>query len=338
MFETAAAMGRIGRTMALLAVVIGAIGTVELRAQSVPYVLSSHVDVATGQVMISGGNFGVSPQVLYMGYPLQVVFANATAIVLSTPIGVPAGTYLVIVRTSGRDLMIPVTVPATADGTPGPAGPAGPAGPEGPVGPAGSAGPAGAVGPAGPAGSVGATGTAGPSGPAGPIGPAGPAGAAGSAGPVGPAGPMGPTGLQGATGASGAQGPQGPSGPQGLPGGGMTMLGRALLNNGTNPDPVFAYPTGPSTILTAASSQQAVVPVNCTAGSLRVDTDTLTGPRTLTLLQNGVDTALACTVANGGTTCSSANTVSLAAGDLITLKINGGGGGNFNVRYSFVCQ
>lgn len=263
---------------------------------------------------------------------------------------------------------------AGATGATGVAGATGPAGVTGAVGATGAAGTTGATGIAGatgPAGAAGATGAEGAVGPIGATGAAGPAGATGAIGPAGPpvsfqgswsnlttyangdavfysgssyislsAGNIGNTPTSGAPWALLAQkgdpGPVGPQGPAG--GGGFVMLGRALLNNGTNPDPVFVYPTGPSTILTTSDSQQAVVPAACTAGNLRVNTSTLTGPRTFTLQVNGTDTAVACTVVNGGTVCTSSSTAALAAGDLITFKINGGGGGNFNVRYSAACQ
>jgi hypothetical protein len=80
------------------------------------------------------------------------------------------------------------------------------------------------------------------------------------------------------------------------------------------------------------------MPVSCTFGNLAVSSDVLSVAHTFTLQKNGSDTSVACTIASGGTSCSSTNTVAVAAGDLVDYKFNGGAGGNFTVRYSATCQ
>jgi hypothetical protein len=72
-----------------------------------------------------------------------------------------------------------------------------------------------------------------------------------------------------------------------------------------------------------------VVPVTCTANALTVRTTQAgtANPFTVTLQRNGGDTALACSL-NGivvGATCSSTNTVQLAAGDVLRYSLTGSG-------------
>jgi len=98
--------------------------------------------------------------------------------------------------------VLPIQLPDTIMGTPGP---------QGEVGPAGPAGPQGLQGEVGSAGSQGLQGEVGPAGPQGLQGEVGPAGSQGLQGLQGEVGPAGPQGLQGAAGPQGLQGEVGPA-------------------------------------------------------------------------------------------------------------------------------
>jgi hypothetical protein len=147
----------------------------------------------------------------------------------------------------------------------------------------------------------------------------------------------GPAGATGATGPAGPQGPIGPTGPAGTGGGGI-FAGKTVLNNSSNPDPAYATIAGFGSPATTIVAQQLVVPMACTLSNLAINADAFASSHTFTVEKNSADTTLACTVGSGGTSCSSTNTVSAAVGDLIALKINGGAGGNYNLRYSVTCQ
>ncbi|HYZ82760.1 MAG TPA: DNRLRE domain-containing protein [Bryobacteraceae bacterium] len=250
------------------------------------------------------------------------------------------------------------TGPVGPTGATGVAGPTGPVGPTGVAGPTGPIGATGATGVAGPTGPVGPTGIAGPTGPigatgatgiAGPTGPVGPTGLAGATGPAGPTGATGVTGATGATGSAGLTGSTGPQGPQGVPGGpgpaGPT--GPTGSTGATGPAGAGAVGTIWSANLTLASQTlprvlsvngsvntndsraDTVLPVGCTANALtaRATQAGTANPFTVTLQRNGGDTALACSL-NGivvGATCSSTNTVQLAAGDVLRYSLTGSG-------------
>lgn len=188
---------------------------------STPLVLSAAVNRNDETVTLKGLKFGkTAPAVFCETYPLTVLSATDTELVVYFPAAVPDGTYLFTVARGngqGQRGVFYVTTQAAKEVT-GPAGPAGPQGEVGPAGPPGAQGETGAVGPqgatgaAGPQGLKGDQGLTGATGEAGAVGPAGPAGAAGATGPAGPTGSAGPAGPAGAT------GPAGPGGAPGLPG------------------------------------------------------------------------------------------------------------------------
>ena len=188
-------------------------------------ILSTAVDRDNQTLTVQGMAFGSQPpQVWCETWPMTVISATDTQLVIFLPAAVPDGTHLLtIARGNGdkdRGAFI-MSVGSPGQGSAGPQGPAGAAGPAGPAGPKGDTGATGAAGPAGPKGDTGATGAAGPAGPKGDVGPTGPAGPKGDTGAVGPkgdtgsAGPQGPAGPQGAMGAEGPAGPTGPAGPAG---------------------------------------------------------------------------------------------------------------------------
>ena len=213
-----------------------------------------------------------------------------------------------------------------ATGATGPSGPSGPAGPAG--GPTGPSGPAGAQGPSGPSGAAGVAGAQGPS---------GPSGAAGAQGPSGPSGPSGAAGARGATGPSGpagVMGAQGPSGPSGPAGATSTVFGFSGR---------FATPVATDTFvnLANAGSQnvtqtnvEVFMPATCSFDSLRFQLRTNAGQPahnyTFRFIRNGVDTALACSVAGvsgGSATCTNGSAVAVVAGDTVSGRITDTTGG-----------
>jgi hypothetical protein len=235
------------------------------------------------------------------------------------------------------------TGPAGPQGPQGEAGPAGPQGEAGAQGEMGPAGPQGVQGETGPAGADGATGPQGETGPAGPQGEVGPQGPQGEVGPMGPAGADGATGSQGETGPAGPQGEVGPQGPQGEvgpqgPAGADGTSGSLLGGNYSNTaDGNFLSPFNPS----AGSEENTNLPVGAgTASKLIVDVGTpldAGASVTLTLRQNGADTALTCTVPEGETRCTDlVNAVAFADGDLFSVRYNEAGNPNARVRFSVV--
>jgi hypothetical protein len=223
--------------------------------------------------------------------------------------------------------------PAGADGAVGPQGPQGEAGP---AGPQGEAGPQGLQGEAGPAGPAGADGAVGPQGPQGEAGPAGPQGEQGPVGPAGADGAVGPQGPQGEAGPQGEVGPQGPAGPAGADGTSGSLLGGNYSNTS---DGNFLSPFNPS----AGSEENTSLPVS--SGSARklfvnVGTPLDAGASvTLTLRQNGADTALTCTVGEGESTCSNVvDEVAFADGDLLSVRYNEAGNPNSRPRFTILYQ
>lgn len=188
---------------------------------STPLVLSANVNRNDETVTLKGLKFGkTAPAVFCETFPLTVLSATDTELVVYFPAAVPDGTYLFTVARGngqGQRGVFYVTTQAAKEVT-GPAGPQGEVGPAGPPGPQGETGPVGPQGETGAVGPQGATGATGPQGPKGDQGLTGETGAAGPAGPTGPTGPAGATGPTGPAGTAGATGPAGPAGAPGLPG------------------------------------------------------------------------------------------------------------------------
>jgi trimeric autotransporter adhesin len=124
-----------------------------------PVVLSASVNRSANQVAIGGQDLQPvtgSPTVTLNGITLVVASFNAANINADLPVGLGAGTFLLVVNNGAGADSFTITTPIV--GPPGPVGPHGPTGPAGPHGPTGATGPAGrqgAGGPAGPAGPAG---------------------------------------------------------------------------------------------------------------------------------------------------------------------------------------
>ncbi|MGH7287451.1 MAG: hypothetical protein ACREI8_05465, partial [Myxococcota bacterium] len=155
-------------------------------------------------------------------------------------------------------------------------------------------------------------------------------------GPMGPQGPEGPQGPAGADGAPGEMGPVGPQGPAGADGTSGSLLGGNYPNTA---DDNFLSPFNPST----GSEENTNLPVTSgTARKLIVNVGSALGAGssvTLTLRQNGVDSALACTVAAGESSCTNlVDSVIFADGDLLSVRHNESGNPNSRVRFTIVYQ
>jgi hypothetical protein len=262
-------------------------------------VTSAAVDRDTNTVTLKGMNFGPKkPQVYAETYPLHVLSATDSELVVAFPASSLDGTYLFSIIRGASSLeraafYVTTTAPQIVtgpEGPMGPQGPAGPAGPEGAKGDTGAQGPKGDAGPQGPKGDAGATGAQGLQGPkgetgatgaqglqgeTGAAGPQGPKGDTGAVGPQGPEGPQGPQGAQGPQGPQGLQGftgPQGEQGPQGLPGlNGVSgyqkvfsQVAPASVNAGSFFQVIASCPAGKVTLgggheLTGSASQQLSV-------------------------------------------------------------------------------
>jgi hypothetical protein len=269
-----------------------------------PLILNVTENLMGTQITINGSGFGSKlPTVFLAGENLTVVNSTETAITADLPPSLPAGAYLLEVKTDKPDHEADF---AADIGQVGPAGPQGPQGPQGPMGP------------------VGATGPAGPQGPAGPAGPIGPTGATGAQGPAGPAGPTGPTG---------------PAGPAGA-GGGQVWSSNAVFGTSIDTESI-ASPSGASSIapFDVNTVQFVSLPVaaSCTLSGLRVDVlgaantssvnvevAFINGP----LLQAGdyAHTSVHCTItaSNGNpVSCTSAGTTGVSPGDWLFVHANG---------------
>jgi collagen type VII alpha len=187
-----------------------------------------------------------------------------------------------------------------------------------------------------PAGSILLPGS-GPSGPTGPTGPTGPAGADGPTGLTGAQGPQGVQGVQGPIGFTGAQGPQGVQGPQGLTGAqGPTGTNASIIGGGTGGSNITSA-TGTRYLSlfmsqaasTAENDSRQIMPVAGTLSNFNVyltiapDSGGGTQGHTYTVLKNGVATSVTCQVQEFATTGSdNVNTVTFAAGDTISIKVD----------------
>jgi len=184
-------------------------------------------------------------------------------------------------------------------------------------------------------------GSTGPTGATGATGATGPRGATGATGPNGVTGPTGATGATGNTGATGTglAGPTGPTGATGATGATGSSAGTIYMAAGTTPlsTATVWYSPLSNGIVSATALGNAVqfgapTPVACTINLLHLQLtcgsscgsgDTMT----VTVVKNGVDTAMSCTGTSVGTNASvttvcAANPVALAAGDAVALKFS----------------
>ena len=176
----------------------------------------------------------------------------------------------------------------------------------------GQPGAAGLQGPPGPAGPTGAAGSQGPPGDQGPKGDQGPTGDRGEQGPQGEPGPPGPAGATGTT------GPQGPAGPASH---GVLMTEMTAPNKAAH----LFFSLGPGGGFVEADAQVLSPDTSVTAAHLAVRSEitaTATATFTVALRVNGADTAIACTIAVGATTCDSGSaSVVIPPGSLVSLGL-----------------
>lgn len=179
----------------------------------------------------------------------------------------------------------------------------------------------GAEGPTGADGATGATGAAGATGPT------------GTQGDVGPAGPTGADGPTGPTGADGAAGPTGPTGHTGI-----VVIIIVIATDATIPDFSTRFLTlGSGRLETSADAAGTPLPIAGTIGNLRVR-QTVAGsdPVVATVLVNGTPSSVGCSIAAASTDCSdTADTVPVAAGDLVTIEVNAGDLADPHIHASF---
>ncbi|NUN14105.1 MAG: hypothetical protein HUU55_10775 [Myxococcales bacterium] len=205
-----------------------------LAAPPPPVITSAEVLPSTGEIVITGHDFGASPKVWFGDDLLVLTTVTPDLVVAELPKAPPASYPLKLqsAPTARYTDEISVTI--------GVQGEMGPEGPQGPTGDTGATGPMGATGPAGPAGPKGAT---------------------------GPEGPMGATGPAGPTGPAGATGPQGPQGPSGIVAT-VSFVGVVPAITGNSSVYVFAGPT--ATVTTTAGQRltgAAEAPVGLTVGA-----------------------------------------------------------------------
>lgn len=222
-------------------------------------------------------------------------------------------------------------------------GAVGPQGPQGEQGLQGIQGATGNTGPMGPQGPAGIQGVAGEMGPVGPQGPQGDTGPMGPQGPIGESGPVGPQGIQGVAGAVGPMGPQGPTGPQGPAG----STERHYMGNskGVNVGNSISYLAATGALDPQSASRIAAaempIPTSCKATTLYIALSSSPGSRksrTFTLIKNGVDTTLSCTISDSNTMCQGNSGVAYSVGDLVTIKhVSNGNPSSSNVKYFWTC-
>ncbi|MFF0290715.1 hypothetical protein [Streptomyces sp. NPDC005262] len=187
----------------------------------------------------------------------------------------------------------------------------------------------GAAGPQGPAGPTGTTGTTGPQGPPGPPG---------AAGPHGPAGPTGTTGPQGPAGPTGAAGPQGPAGPIGAAGGSTVLTGHVSFVDATE-TAGFVGASGQAGLGSSADAVATPLPDAGRISTLRVKVGESAQGVTVTVIRNGVATALTCTTDATGTCAATVGTpIAFAAGGTIAAEVEHPAGLLRDVRWSTLLE
>lgn len=194
-------------------------------------------------------------------------------------------------------------------------------GPPGATGALGANGATGAAGSVGPAGATGATGPAGSNGAVGSTGATGVIGGSGAAGAVGATGPAGATGASGVVGATGAAGPTGATGAGGASGVPRTSFSWQATNATSTTAARFLQAQG-----AVLSSEQGRYHVPGPTTIIRIllnilGTPYVTDNVTATLRKNGVDTALVATLTATSLSVSSTGSISVVAGDVLTMKI-----------------
>ena len=221
-----------------------------------------------------------------------------------------------------------------ATGATGATGGTGATGATGRTGPTGATGPTGGTGATGATGRTGATGGTGATGATGRTGPTGSTGSTGSTGVTGATGSTGTTGVTGATGRTGPTGPTGSTGPTGTTGGtgatgvtGVTsgaFVFQSFVIDVDNTTNVFLSPHGYNSSPSASEDNtvEGIIPTSCSANDLYVRVTSAPGTgntRVFALRVNSVDSALACTISAGSSACNGTGSVSLVAGDTVSI-------------------
>ena len=154
-------------------------------------------------------------------------------------------------------------------------------------------------------------------------------GGQGPQGPIGPAGPTGPTGATGATGTTGAAGPQGPAGPNGNNGSNGVTIAAGATSGSTNGTTYIAM--GMAAHNSTEANVALPLPLSGSLANFTVVLSVAPGAGNswvLAVRQNGLSTAVTCTVSGASSkTCSdSTHSVTYAAGDTIDVLATKNGG------------
>ncbi len=138
-------------------------------------------------------------------------------------------------------------------------------------------------------------------------------------------------------------GPQGPTGPQGPAG----STERHYMGNskGANVGNSISYLAATGALDPQSASRIAAaempIPTSCKATTLYIALSSSPGSRksrTFTLIKNGVDTTLSCTISDSNTMCQGNSGVAYSVGDLVTIKhVSNGNPSSSNVKYFWTC-
>jgi hypothetical protein len=208
---------------------------------------------------------------------------------------------------------------------------------QGTTGVQGLSGPQGFQGPQGLVGTTGAQGTPGAQGATGSPGSQGFQGTTGAQGTVGPQGFQGAQGFQGGTGPQGAQGSQGPPSLE------IAMFGNENQNADsghdcltyTNDNHGGACITTISGFVTDPNELEfgPMPPGGVTISKLLADTNGTATGQVVTVLDNGVATALTCTDSSGSSCTNTTSTVTVPAGDFLQVEVSGGTASEWRVTF-----
>jgi len=154
-------------------------------------------------------------------------------------------------------------------------------------------------------------------------GPTGAAGSTGSQGITGPSGPTGSQGVAGPTGFQGITGSQGVTGPTGPSGQGYAMVGN--LNGLTIPiGTTFYIGIGANTNTSVEIARRTCVVAGTVTYFYLRTVAAMTGSMAITLMKNGVATAMSFTIAAtsaGALYSTTSNTFTVADGDELSIRI-----------------
>jgi hypothetical protein len=116
---------------------------------------------------------------------------------------------------------------------------------------------------------------------------------------------------------------------------GAIFTGTSLFNNFPSIDPAFVRVSGNSSPGAIEAYRASVIPAACTAANLTV---VLSGSANIMVIlrKNLAPTTLACTISSATSCTDNVHTISLAAGDLLSLEITGGSTGTV-VYTAFSC-